>query len=121
MQRNLALALFACCFFVPAVVACGDDDDTDAPAATTGTAAATPTSLPLNPGTSPMLEAPASKYAIAVEDLVPIGGWITSLNSTYVLTMDNYPTTRTFTSENEGRRTLARLGLAGRLRDRLRA
>lgn len=114
MQRNLALAFFACCFFVPAFVACGDDDDdTGAPAATTGTTAASPTSVALNPGTSPMLDAPASKYAIAVEDLFPIGGWITSLNSTYVLTMENYPRTRAFPSEDEGRRILEGWGWNG--------
>ncbi|HMO95117.1 MAG TPA: hypothetical protein PKD27_03285, partial [Tepidiformaceae bacterium] len=98
MQRNLALTLFACCIIVPALAACGgDSDNSGTPAATAGVTS-TPTNVPLNPGTSPMLDAPASKYAIAVEDLFPIGGWITSLNSTYVLTMENYPTTRAFAS-----------------------
>jgi hypothetical protein len=106
MQRNLALAFFACCFFVPALAACGGDSDDPASPAVTSGVTDTPTNVPANPGTSPMLDAPASKYAIAVEDLFPIGGWITSLNSTYVLTMENYPSTRAFSSENEGRKIL---------------
>ncbi len=104
MQRNVALGFFACCLMVPALAACGSNGgDTDSPAATTGTSS-TPTTLVSNPGTSPLVDEPASKYAIAVEDLG--FNWITSLNSVYVLNMDNYAATRTFSSENEGRKTL---------------
>lgn len=115
MQRNLALGLFACFLMVPALVACGDDDDdSGAPDATAG-GTSTPTTTSANPGTSPMLDEPASKYAITVEDLVERMGfvWITSLNSVYVLTVDNYAGTRTFPSENEGRSLLEQWGWKG--------
>lgn len=119
MQRNLALGLVACLLLVPALVACGDDDDADASSPEPTTAAdgtATPTTtVAENPGTSPVLDEPASQYAITVEDLVERQGfvWITSLNSVFVLTMDNYPGTRTFQSENEGRSLLESWGWKG--------
>lgn len=108
MQRTFALGLFACFLIVPAVVACGDDDDDAAMPDATAAGTATPTTESTNPSTAPLLEGPASKYAIAVEDLVEAMGavWITSLNSVFVLTMENYPGTRTFSSENEGRTIL---------------
>lgn len=117
MQRNLALGLFACFLLVPALVACGGDDDDDAGTAnpTAGSTSTPTTTAAENPGTSPVLDAPASKYAITVEDLVERMGfvWITSLNSVYVLTMENYAGTRAFSSENEGRTLLEEWGWQG--------
>lgn len=111
MQRSFALGFFACALIVPALVACGGDDDDDASPTSAGntttaqTTAATPTSSSSNPGSSPIVEGPAGRYAISVEDLGG-PGWITSLNSVFVLTMENYPKTRAFPSENEGRTIL---------------
>lgn len=106
MQRRLLLALFACSLIVPAFAACGGDSGT-AGASPTGTSAPGAINSSTN-GSSPKLDGPASKYSVAITDLGV--NWITDIPATFVLNIENYAPTRTFSSAEEGRRLLAEWG-----------
>lgn len=108
MPRRLVLALCACTLALPAFAACGGDggaSDDGAPSGTTATSAPGTTS---NPGTSPALDGPASKYSVTIDDLGV--NWITDIPYTFVLNIENYAPTRTFTSADEGRKLLNEWG-----------
>ena len=107
MPRRLLLALCAAILAIPVFSACGDgaaSDGGDAPAVS-GTASPAGSE---NPGTSPKLDGPASKYSVSLDDLG--ANWITDIPATYVLKVENYAATRTFTSADEGRRLLNEWG-----------
>lgn len=106
MPRRLVLALCACTLALPAFAACGGDGGASDTAA--GTTAASNTPNGANPGASPALDGPASKYSVAIDDLGV--NWITDIPFTFVLDIENYAPTRTFTSADEGRTLLNEWG-----------
>jgi hypothetical protein len=108
MVRRLSLALCACSLALLAV-ACGDDDGgTSNPIPGTDV---TPTAYVNDPTAAPILEMPASRYSISQPDLVP--GYLTDVPGTYDLTIQNYSTTRTFTSPEEGVQKMSGWGYLG--------
>jgi hypothetical protein len=107
MPRRLLLALCACSLIVPAVAACGGDGGT-AGASPTGTSAPGAAGSSNSSGSSLKLDGPASKYSVAITDLGV--NWITDIPATYVLNIDNYAPTRSFSSAEEGRRLLTEWG-----------
>lgn len=107
MPRRLLLALCACSLAIPALSACGDDAASDGGAAPAASGT-TPAAGSDNPGTSPKLDGPASKYSVSLDDLGV--NWIADIPSTFVLSIENYAATRTFTSADEGRRLLNEWG-----------
>jgi len=111
MRSRLMLALCAIAI-VPALVACGDDDDSD-DGGVLSTPGATGTAVTSNNTTaSPKVAAPASKYAVSIEDLGL--SWITDISQTFVITEATYARTmRLFTSEAEGKRLLKEWGYEG--------
>lgn len=107
MPRRLVLALCACTLALPAFAACGGDGDAAGDnSSRTTTVSNTPNGN--NPGTSPKLDGPASKYSVSIEDLGV--NWITDIPYTFVLDIETYAPTRTFTSAEEGRRLLNEWG-----------
>lgn len=108
MQRRLLLAFCACSLALPAFAACGDDDGASGGAATPDSAATQSQVAASNPSTSPKLDGAASKYSVSLDDLGP--SWITDIPATFVLNIENYAATRTFTSADEGRRLLTEWG-----------
>jgi hypothetical protein len=107
MPRRLVLALCACTLALPALAACGGGGGAS-DGVTAGTTAASNTPNGANPGTSPTLDGPASKYSVAIDDLGV--NWITDILYTFVLNIENYAPTRTFTSAAEGVRMLDEWG-----------
>jgi hypothetical protein len=106
MPRRLVLALCACTLVLPAFAACGDDGSADGGAVAGTTATNAPGNT--NPGSSPTLDGPASKYSVAIDDLGV--NWITDIPFTFVLDIENYAPTRTFSSAEEGKRLLNEWG-----------
>lgn len=90
------------------LVACGGDDDDD-DAAPGAPSTATP--FPNDPGHSPQIEMPASRFSISQEDLGP--GYVTQITHTWNLNSDNYGRTGTFASAAEGWRLLNEWGYLG--------
>jgi hypothetical protein len=106
MPRTLGLALGAVALLLPLAAACGDG----AGEATPGPMA-TPTAVVTNPGPSPELAPPASRFVVRVEDLGV--NWITDIPSTLVVDASSYAQTRIFSSPAEGERLLSEWGYLG--------
>lgn len=106
MPRALALAACALAALIPFAAACGDGE-AGSPA-TPGAPAAVETT---NPGVSPRLDPPASKYVVRVEDLGT--SWITDIPSTLVVDAATYAQTRVFSSPAEGEKLLGEWGYLG--------
>ncbi len=106
MPRALALAACALAALFPLAAACGDGDAGSPTAPGAPTAAET-----TNPGVSPTLDPPASKYVVRVEDLGT--NWITDIPSTLVVDAAAYAQTRVFSSPAEGEKLLGEWGYVG--------
>jgi len=82
---------------------------------TTGTAAAgssaSANATPDDPNAAPVLKAPASLYSINLDDLGT--AFFTDISQTYVLTVDNYSTSKAFGSAAEGKKDLTDWGYLG--------
>ena len=118
MVRWLPQASAACVLALLGVgaTACGGSSNATLPSvATAGAGAssapsgATPTAD--SPSVSPVLQPPASQYSINLNDLGT--AFITDIPATYVLTVDNYAATKTFTSVAEGKKDLTKWGYLG--------
>ncbi|MCX7617960.1 hypothetical protein [Tepidiforma sp.] len=107
MSRAMALAACAIATLLPFAAACGDGaGDTPAPAG-----GSTATVEVTNPGVSPDLSPPASKYVIRVEDLGT--NWITDIPATVVVDAAGYAQTKVFPSQAEGEKLLSQWGYEG--------
>lgn len=75
--------------FAAAAAACGDDDASADGGSNSG-----------DGSSSPALKPPANRFSINIGDLEP--GYLTDIEATYVLDVDNYSKTATFPSKLEG-------------------
>jgi len=106
MPRLRTLAVCAIASLLPLAAACGDGA-ADTPAA----AGKTPTVETTNPGVSPRLDPPASKYVVRVEDLGT--NWITDIPSTLTVDAAAYAQTAVFKSAGDGEKLLKDWGYQG--------
>jgi hypothetical protein len=110
--------MVACLMPFVLTVACGDDD---APAtADGGPGNAAPSSVVKGTGTpaaagdhttAPVLDAPASKYSVLLDDVGP--AFLTDIPGTFVLDAKSYGKTSAFGSPDEGEATLKKWGYLG--------
>ena len=110
MSRRLLLVL-APAVFLGFSIACGGDDKSPK----TVSDSTPPTSTAnqsVDTTTSPIVKAPASKYAVSQDDL-EAGAYITDLAGTYFVTPDMYAGAKTFTSPQEGQSLLKQWGYVG--------
>ncbi len=111
MPSRLMLILCAC--LLPVLAAsCGGDDDDDV--------ARSPAGDRTNPSSAPILQQPASRFALSLDDIVPAGtapdsdiGYITDIQSTFKLDVKNYAGTKTFDSRSDGEALLTKWGYTG--------
>ena len=105
MLSRLLLVIGTCTLAVLAA-ACGGDDDAGGPSGSARTSANSTAG-----GAAPTLGAPASRFAISLDDLEK--GYLTDRNATFVLDAKNYGGTKTFPSQSEGETLLNQWGYAG--------
>lgn len=112
------MAVLCALAVVTLVAACGGDDDDAAAASpdqgTTATSTPSPETTPTSGnsdppnGESPLVDGPASKYAISQTDLGR--GYITDIARTFVLDAETYGETPAFKDEGDGEALLASWG-----------
>ena len=95
MRRGIPLALVLCALPLLLAAACGDDATKTSSAATSKATGVAPTILAADPKPAPLLDGPASKYSILLDD-VGLNAFITDIPNTFQLDAKTYGKTTAF-------------------------
>lgn len=114
LRTSAVSASVLCAVSVSLVTACGGGDSVGATVkdnTPSSGSAATLTGTPNDPGATPVMTMPVSRFALSLTDLGT--AFITNVPDTYVLDIESYGKTRIFPTPEEGKTMLKQWGYQG--------